>query len=128
LRPPPWQLHADNVDLTGKLQITPGQSVAVVNLPPGVVLPGVVAVATAADADAVVVFVARRDDLGSAEQAVAAAREDRLAWISYPQGRPAGDRSQPRPARRGPGRPGRAARPPGVHRRHLVCAALPPGE
>jgi len=74
------------MDLTGKLQITPGQSVAVVNLPPGVVLPGVVAAATGADADAVLVFVARRDDLGSAEQAMAAAREDRLAWISYPKG------------------------------------------
>ena len=44
------------------------------------------AVATAADADLVVAFVARRDDLPSAEQARAAARADRLAWVSYPKG------------------------------------------
>ena len=49
-------------------------------------LPGVVATATAADADAVVAFVTRQEDLDSAEQAVAAARADRLAWISYPKG------------------------------------------
>jgi hypothetical protein len=85
LRPPQWSLHADSVDLTAKLQIKPGQSVAVVNRPPGLELPGVVVAATA-DADAVVAFVARREDLGSAEQAVAAARADRLAWISYPKG------------------------------------------
>jgi hypothetical protein len=86
LRPPHWQLHADSVDLTDKLQIEPGQSVAVVNPPPGLALPGVLAPATAADADAVIAFVARQDDLDSAEQAVAAARADRLAWISYPKG------------------------------------------
>jgi len=74
------------VDLSGKLQIKPGQSVAVVNPPPGLELPGVVAAATDADADAVVAFVVRQEDLGSAEQAVAAARADRLAWISYPKG------------------------------------------
>jgi len=74
------------VDIRDKLQIKPGQSVAVVNLPPGLVLPGVVATATADDADAVVAFVTRRDDLSSAGQAVAAARADRLAWISYPKG------------------------------------------
>ncbi len=42
--------------------------------------------ATAADADAVIAFVVRQDDLGSAEQAVAAAHADRLAWIGYPEG------------------------------------------
>ena len=86
LRPPYWPLHADSVDLTGKLQIKPGQSVAVVNPPPGLALPGVLAAPAAADADAVIAFVARQDDLDSAEQAVAAARADRLAWISYPKG------------------------------------------
>jgi hypothetical protein len=74
------------VNLSGKLQIKPGQSVAVVNLPPGLELPDVVVAATEADADAVIAFVARQDDLGSAEQAVSAARADRLAWISYPKG------------------------------------------
>jgi hypothetical protein len=74
------------VDLSGKLQIKPGQSVAVVNPPPGLELPAGWVAATAAGADAVIAFVARQDDLGSAEQAVAAARADRLAWISYPKG------------------------------------------
>jgi hypothetical protein len=59
--------------------------VAVLNPPPGLVLPGVVP-AAAADADAVVAFVVREKDLGSAERAVAAARADRLAWIGYPKG------------------------------------------
>jgi phage-related baseplate assembly protein len=60
--------------------------VAVLNPPPGLVLPDAVAAATATDADAVVAFVVRLDDLGSAEQAVAAARADRVAWIGYPKG------------------------------------------
>jgi hypothetical protein len=74
------------VDVSGKLQIKPGQSVAVLNPPPGLVLPGVESAVSMADADAVVAFVAREEDLGSAEQAVAAARADRLAWIGYPKG------------------------------------------
>jgi len=86
LRPPAGPRHAESVDVSGKLQLRPGQSVAVLNPPPGLVLPGVVAAASAADADAVVAFVVRQDDLGSAEQAVAAARADRLTWIGYPKG------------------------------------------
>jgi hypothetical protein len=74
------------VDLSGKLQIKPGQSAAVLNAPPGLVLPGVPVAASAADADAVIAFVTRRDDLDSAGQAVAAARAGRLAWIGYPKG------------------------------------------
>jgi hypothetical protein len=74
------------VDISDKLQLKPGQSVAVLNPPPGLVLPGVVPAAAAADADAVVAFVVRQEDLGSAEQAVAAAHADRLAWIGYPKG------------------------------------------
>jgi hypothetical protein len=73
------------MDVSSKLQLKPGQSVAVLNPPPGLVLPEVVA-ATPADADAVVAFVVRQDDLGSAQEAVAAARADRLAWIGYPKG------------------------------------------
>ena len=73
------------MDVSSKLQLKPGQSVAVLNPPAGLVLPEVVEATTAADADAVVAFVVRQDDLGSAEQAVAAARADRLAWIGYPK-------------------------------------------
>jgi hypothetical protein len=50
----------------------------VVNPPPGLALPGVLAPATAADADAVIAFVARQDDLDSAEQAVR--RRAQTAW------------------------------------------------
>ena len=72
--------------MSGKLQIKPGQSVAVLNAPPGLELPGVPVAAAADDADVVLAFVTRREDLDSAEQAVAEARGDRLAWISYPKG------------------------------------------
>jgi hypothetical protein len=50
--------------------------VAVLNPPPGLVLPGVVAAATAADADAVVAFVVRQDDLGLAAQVLRGARAE----------------------------------------------------
>jgi phage-related baseplate assembly protein len=75
------------VDISGKLQIKPGQSVVVLNAPPGLDLPGVrpAADAAAADADVVLAFVTRAGDLSSAAQAIAAAQADRLAWISYPK-------------------------------------------
>jgi len=79
-------VHPRQVDLSGKLQIKPGQSAAVLNAPPGLALPGVQAAASAADADAVIAFVTRQEDLDSAGEAVAAARADRLAWIGYPKG------------------------------------------
>jgi len=74
------------MDLSGKLQIKPGQSVAVLNAPPGLALPGVAVTASADDADAVIAFVTRQEDLEAAGEAVAAARADRLAWIGYPKG------------------------------------------
>jgi hypothetical protein len=40
------QLHAESVDISSKLQLKPGQSVAVLNPPPGMVLPDVVAAAS----------------------------------------------------------------------------------
>ena len=80
------QPHAESVDVSSKLQLKPGQSVAVLNPPPGLILPEVAVVASAADADAVIAFVVRQGDLALAEQAVAAARADRLAWIGYPKG------------------------------------------
>ena len=79
-------VHARQVDLSGKLQIKPGQSAAVLNAPAGLALPGVPVAASASDADAVIAFVTRREDLDSAGQAVAAARAGRLAWIGYPKG------------------------------------------
>jgi hypothetical protein len=73
------------VDVSGKLQLKPGQPVAVLNPPPGLVLPGVVAAATAADADAVVAFVVRQKTWARPSRRWRR-RADRLAWIGYPKG------------------------------------------
>jgi len=72
-----------------KLQIKPGQTLAVLGLPRGVdlALPAdVTVVPDAAKADAVLAFVASAAELDRARPAVEAARADRLAWIAYPKG------------------------------------------
>ncbi len=74
------------MDLTAKLQIKPGQSVAVLNSPPGVTLPASVPGTEPRHADAVIGFAVRRDDLGRLSEVIGAARADRLAWIGYPKG------------------------------------------
>jgi len=74
------------VDLTGKLQIKPGQSVAVLSAPPGVMLPASTSGSEPQHADAVIGFAVRRDDLGQLSPVIGAARADRLAWIGYPKG------------------------------------------
>jgi hypothetical protein len=78
------------MDVTAKLQIKPGQRVATLAASSGDV-PSV----TAADAnppaepeaaDVVVAFARYRGDLATvAAPAVAAARQDKLAWIAYPK-------------------------------------------
>jgi len=68
-----------------KLQIKPGQSVAVLNLPHGLVLPVQMATPTD-DAEMFVGFVVSRDDLGTMEKELAVARADQLAWIAYLKG------------------------------------------
>lgn len=81
------------MDIGGKLQIKAGASVAVLGLPDGVELefPGGGTVTSdaeaAARADAVMVFVRESAELETvAAPAVAAALDDRLAWIAYPKG------------------------------------------
>ena len=74
------------MDLTAKLQIKPGQSVAVLNPPAGVTLPASTAGAEPRAADAVIGFAVRRDDLGRLSEVIGAARDDRLAWVGYPKG------------------------------------------
>lgn len=74
------------MDISSKLQIKPGQSIAILNAPPDLAIPRTPAAASAGDAEVVIAFVTRLGDLPSAEQAIAAAREDRLVWISYPKG------------------------------------------
>jgi len=79
--------HTDEVDLTAKLQIKPGTNVAVVgSRPDGPDLSGLGPAAEPGTAGAVIAFVIRADELtGTANPAIAAAREDRLAWIAYPK-------------------------------------------
>ena len=80
-----------------KMQIPAASTVVVLGLPADVDLeiPGDCLVVSdpsdAAQATAVVSFVVRADDLGAvAGPAIAAAREDRLAWIAYPKARQLG--------------------------------------
>lgn len=77
------------MELTAKLQIKPGQRIAVLagaGFVPPVVAEGVTRVDGPQDADAVVVFVRSRAELDTvAVPAVAAARRDTLAWIAYPK-------------------------------------------
>jgi hypothetical protein len=76
------------MDLTAKLQIKPGQSVAAVGVPDDVPPLGDAANPAAAPdaADVVVAFVRNRAEVDTgAAAAIAAARLDRLAWIAYPK-------------------------------------------
>jgi hypothetical protein len=77
------------VSLGPKLQLRPGQRVAVIGAPTDVTVAwptGVVGTSDAASADAVVVFAATRAELDERCAAVVdAARADRLAWVAYPK-------------------------------------------
>jgi hypothetical protein len=72
-----------------KLQIKPGMSVALVDVPEGVhvELPDDCAAASDPEAaEAVLVFVRDRAELdANGEPAVAAGRRDALAWVAYPK-------------------------------------------
>jgi hypothetical protein len=74
------------VEVTEKLQIKPGQSLAVLNAPPGVILPAGTTGGQPSAASAVIGFAVRRDDLDQLGAVIGAARADRLAWIGYPKG------------------------------------------
>jgi hypothetical protein len=74
------------VDLTQKLQIKAGQSLAILNSPPGVTLPAECPSGQPSTADAVIGFAVRRDELDQLGPVIDAARADRLAWIGYPKG------------------------------------------
>src|SRR5437588_4258633 len=73
--------------LAQKLQVKDGQRVEVVGAPADIVLqlPSS-ASANDQDADVVIAFVTRRDDIDAkAGAAVEAGRRDRLAWVAYPK-------------------------------------------
>ncbi len=81
------------MDVTAKLQIKPGQSVAALAAPatagevPGIVTRDVNPPAEPGAADAVVAFARNRAELDSvAAPVIEAARQGRLAWIAYPKG------------------------------------------
>jgi hypothetical protein len=77
------------MDVTAKLQIKPGQTVAALAAAaevPGFVSPDANPPAEPGDADAVVAFARNKSELDSvAAPAIEAARQDRLAWIAYPK-------------------------------------------
>ena len=74
------------MDLTEKLQIKPGQSVVILNPPPGLTLPASTADHHPASASVVIGFAVHRADLDRLGPVIEAARDDRLAWIGYPKG------------------------------------------
>jgi hypothetical protein len=69
--------QAGHVDLTEKLQLKPGQSLAILNPPPGVTLPTSTAGSQPATASAVIGFAVHRDDLDHLGTVIGAARADR---------------------------------------------------
>jgi hypothetical protein len=74
------------MDLAQKLQIKPGQSVALIDAPPDVALPSATVAVAPQQADVVIGFVIVHSDLDRLSAVVAAALDDRLAWIGYPKG------------------------------------------
>jgi len=74
------------MEVSVKLQIKPGQTVSVVNIPPGLAWPVNPADENPGAADVVIGFAVTRRDLNALGAVIDAARADRLAWIGYPKG------------------------------------------
>jgi hypothetical protein len=77
------------VSVTSKLQLKPGQSVAILSQPKEVdlALPGEVPVVADPDgADAVIVFATNRAELDRRRRPlITAAKRDALTWLAYPK-------------------------------------------
>lgn len=78
------------MDLTGKLQLKPGQSVSIVNAPAGAALD--LADHPPADrpddADAVIVYCTNQSELEQLQgDVISPARRDALTWVAYPKAR-----------------------------------------
>lgn len=77
------------MDVAAKLQIKPGQRIAIIAAPgdvPPIAGEGTDSAGPPDDADVVVAFVRTRAELDTvAGPAIEAARHDRLAWIAYPK-------------------------------------------
>ena len=81
------------MDLTGKLQLKPGQSVAVINAPADAALELAdhPVADRAAKADAVVVYCTNQAELERLrDDVISPARRDALAWVAYPKARQLG--------------------------------------
>jgi hypothetical protein len=70
------------VDVLTKLQLKPGQRLAVLSAPEDA---PVTATGTLPEAEAVLAFVRMAADLDGLDAVLDAARADRLAWIAYPK-------------------------------------------
>ena len=85
----PARAHTVRMELSAKLQIKPGQRIAVVAGPgevPSVTAEGLMPGDTATAADVIVAFVRTRAELDTvAVPAIEGARDDKLAWIAYPK-------------------------------------------
>ncbi len=76
------------MDIAGKLQLKPGQSVAIVNAPADAALElaGHPIAERPEEADAVLVYSTNRAELeGLADTLVPPARRDTLTWVAYPK-------------------------------------------
>jgi hypothetical protein len=81
------------VDLAGKLQLKPGQSVAIVNAPAdaAVALADHPVVDRPSDASAVIVYCTNQAELERlTDDVVSSARRDALTWVAYPKARQLG--------------------------------------
>ncbi len=81
------------MDLAGKLQLGPGQSVAIVNAPAygALELAGHPVADRLRDADAVIVYCTNQAELARLrDDVVSPARRDALTWVAYPKARQLG--------------------------------------
>jgi hypothetical protein len=74
------------MDVTAKLQIKPGQSLSVLQLPLDLDWPLGPSTAAPEAADVVIGFAVTRQELDALDAVIEAARADRVAWIGYPKG------------------------------------------
>ena len=81
------------MDLTRKLQLTPGRSVAIVNAPADAALELAdhPVADRAGDADAVIVYCTNQAELERLrDDVISPARRDALTWVAYPKARQLG--------------------------------------
>lgn len=82
-------VHTSSMDISAKMQIKPGQRIAILASTsdvPSITAEGAETTDRPESADVVVAFVRTRADLDTvAAPAIEAARRDKLSWIAYPK-------------------------------------------